>query len=486
MTTPPLPRTTPEAQGIHSAAITDFVASADRAIQHLHSFMLLRHGAVVAEGWWRPYRPQAPHMLFSLSKSFTSTAVGLAVNEGYLSVDDPALKFFPEDAPRKISPNLAAMQVRHLLSMSTGHHQDITDVTLRSRRPYKAFFTQPVEHAPGSYFVYNTAASFILAAIVQKLTGQTLVEYLPPRLFEPLGITDVFWETHPNGVNFGGFGLYLKTEDIARFGQLYLQQGRWDGKQLIPAQWVAEATRFHSDNSANLTPDWQAGYGYQFWRCAPPGVYRGDGAFGQYCVILPEQDAVLAITGGLGEMQPALSLAWEKLLPGMQPGTLPANPAAGQTLARTLAGLSIPPVPGRAAPARQAALSGKTYTFAPNPLTLHSLSLDFAANTLTYRLLGGGVRRGKHTLAFGRDAWVEGRSLLGESMRWRAPFPPAAAASAAWKSAATFELRVCQTQTPFITTLTFTFSGDQVRVQYARNVSFLPFDAPPLVGKMEG
>jgi CubicO group peptidase (beta-lactamase class C family) len=212
-----LPRSAPEAQGIPSSAIQAFVQAAE-GIQDLHSFMLLRHGAVVAEGWWYPYRAERPHMLFSLSKSFTSTAVGLAVAEGLLSVDDPVLKFFPQDAPRKVSPNLAAMQVRHLLSMVTGHDLDTTDRMIRKRNPFKAFLALPVEHVPGTHFVYNSGASYMLAAIVQKLTGQTLVEYLTPRLFEPLGIEGAAWETHPNGVNFGGWGLNIKTEDIARFG----------------------------------------------------------------------------------------------------------------------------------------------------------------------------------------------------------------------------------------------------------------------------
>jgi CubicO group peptidase (beta-lactamase class C family) len=474
-----LPCTTPEAQGVHSTAIADFITSANQTIQHLHSFMLLRHGAVVAEGWWQPYRPNEPHMLFSLSKSFTSTAVGLAVTEGRLSVADPVLKFFPQEAPRKISPNLAAMKIHHLLAMSTGHDQDITEVTLRSRNPFKAFLAQPVAHEPGTHFVYNTAATFMLSAIVQKVTGQMLVDYLTPRLFEPLGIQDVYWEAHPIGVNFGGFGLYLKTEDIARFGQLYLQQGFWNGQQLLLAEWIAEATHTHTDNRPSPTPDWEQGYAYQFWRCQPRGVYRGDGAFGQYCVIMPEQDAVLAITGGLVDMQPVLSLAWEKLLPGMAPGMLPENPAAQQELAGLLNSLTIPPPQGKKPSKLEASLSGKEFTFPPNPLTLHSLNLDFTANILTYRMLGGG-RRGRHSLPFGRSAWVEGEFLLGSSPR-DLPLPPKAVSSGCWKNKNTFELTICHYQTPFIFTLSFNFTGQQVSVQFKRNVGFTPEALPPLV-----
>ena len=285
-----LPRSAPESQGIASAAIQDFVTAVEQNIQSLHSFMLLRHGTVIAEGWWHPYRPEAPHVLFSLSKSFTSTAVGLAVADGLLSVEDPLLKFFPQEAPQKIDPNLAAMQVRHLLTMTTGHHEDTTERIMRASNPLKAFLGLPVEHEPGTYFVYNSGASFMLSAIVQKLTGQTLLEYLTPRLFEPLGITGATWDSHPNGVNFGGWGLNIKTEDIARFGQLYLQKGQWQGRQLIPAAWVAAATAKQVPNDPDENPDWEQGYGYQFWRCQPAAMYRGDGAFGQFCVVMPEQD----------------------------------------------------------------------------------------------------------------------------------------------------------------------------------------------------
>jgi CubicO group peptidase (beta-lactamase class C family) len=464
---------------MRSAAITDFITSADQTIQHLHSFMLLRHGMVIAEGWRRPYRRSERHMLFSLSKSFTSTAVGMAVAEGRLNVHDPVLKYFSQDAPRKISPHLAAMQVRHLLAMSTGHDQDITDRTLRSRNPFKTFLAQRVDHAPGSHFVYNTAASFMLSAIVQKLTGQTLAEYLTARLFEPLGIREVSWESHPNGVNFGGFGLSLTTEEIARFGQLYLQRGEWQGRQLIPAEWVAEATRKHTDNGSNPASDWEQGYAYQFWRCRPSGVYRADGAFGQYCVIMPEQEAVLAITGGLDEMQAVLDLAWEKLLPGMQQGALTEGAPSQRALAQTFEDWAIDPPQGVVS-ALEAAHSGREFSFAANPLKLHALSLDFAANTLHLHLLGGGGRREVRSLPFGRSAWVEGQLQITASAH-ELPLPPKVVTSGCWRTKDTFELTICHYQTPFIVTLSLHFTGGQVRLKYDRNVSFGGQEFPELV-----
>ncbi|MFZ6030238.1 MAG: serine hydrolase domain-containing protein [Chloroflexota bacterium] len=472
-----LPRSTPEAQGIASAAVADFVATAEKTIRHLHSFMLLRHGTVIAEGWWRPYREEAPHMLFSLSKSFTSTAIGLAVDEGRLSLDDPVIKYFPDALPKKVSKNLAAMRVRHLLSMSTGHDQDSTERAMRAKKPFKAFLSFPVTHTPGTRFVYDSAASYMLAAIVQKLTGQTLLEYLTPRIFEPLGIAGATWESHPNGINFGGWGLSIKTEDIARFGQLYLQKGQWNGRQLISAAWIAEATSKQVANGDKPESDWAQGYGYQFWRCRY-NAYRADGAFGQYCIVMPEQDVVLAITSGVPDMQAVLDVTWGKLLPAMAAGTLPPDPAGNEALSRTLQSLKLSPPKGAPTSPSAARVSGKTFTFEPNEERLQSLCFDFQANTLTDHLLGGGRRRGKHNLVFGIDRWMEGLSALG------APAPGKVAASGTWTSDDIFTLTLCYYETPFTLTITCRFEGEQVFLCVQPNVAFGPRERPTLTGKI--
>ena len=325
-----LPRSTPEAQGVSSSAVLSFVEAADKSIDSLHSFMLVRHGHVVAEGWWSPYGAQSPHSLYSLSKSFTSTAVGLAIAEGKLSLDDEVLKFFPEDAPSKPSKNLKEMRVSDLLRMSTGQQ---SEPPRTPDQPWtKTFLSQPVPFKPGTHFLYNTSGTYMLSAIVQKATGMTVLDYLRPRLFEPLGIEHPTWETSPQGISAGGFGLSIRTEDIARFGQLYLQRGKWQGKQLVPEAWVEAATARQTSNGSKPDSDWDQGYGYQFWRCRH-GAFRGDGAFGQFCVVMPEQDAVIAITSGVKDMQAVLNLVWDKLLPAMKPSALPADDAAGKKLA---------------------------------------------------------------------------------------------------------------------------------------------------------
>ena len=340
-----LDRASPETQGVSSSALLSFVEAADKNIDSMNSFMLLRHGRVVAEGWWSPYHAEAPHSLYSLSKSFTSTAVGLAISEGKLHLDDEVLKFFPEDAPSAPSNNLKAMRVSDLLRMSTGHQ---SEPARTSNEPWtKTFLVHPVPFKPGTHFLYNTSATYMLSAIVQKATGMTVLDYLRPRLFGPLGIEHPTWETSPQGISAGGFGLSIRTEDIARFGQLYLQKGKWQGKQLVPEAWIEAATARQTSNGSNPKSDWDQGYGYQFWRCRH-AVYRGNGAFGQYCVVLPGQDAVIAITSGVKDMQSVLDLVWDKLLPAIKPAPLSPDVEAQKRLEHKLKTLCLPPQQGRA------------------------------------------------------------------------------------------------------------------------------------------
>ncbi len=337
-----LPRATPESQGVSSAAIRAFVEAADANVDSMHSFMLVRHGHVIAEGWWSPHSADKPHILWSLSKSFTSTAVGLAVAEGKLNIDDKVISFFPEQAPAKPSENLKAMRVRDLLTMSTGHAKEPwwSGDDVWSRR----FLAQPVPNKPGSTFLYNTPGTYMQSAIVQQVTGETVVDYLTPRLFKPLGIKKPTWDASPQGISTGGYGLYLRTEDIAKFGQLYLQKGKWNGKQLIPAEWIAQATSKQVENAAARharNPDWAQGYGFQFWQCRH-GAYRGDGKDGQFCIVLPKQDAVIAITAKTRNMQQQLDLVWKHLLPAFHKEPLQENADEAGKLQVTLSNLKLP------------------------------------------------------------------------------------------------------------------------------------------------
>ncbi|MEQ1840880.1 MAG: serine hydrolase [Verrucomicrobiales bacterium] len=339
-----LPRSTPEEQGISSAAVRAFIEAADKQIDTLHSFMLVRHGHVIAEAWWAPETVDKPHVMWSLSKSFTSTAVGLAVAEGKISLDDPVLKFFSEEAPGDPNENLKAMRVRDLLSMSGGHEVE-PKFDLAAGPTVKGFLDHPVTHAPGTFFRYNTPGSYLLSAIVTKATGQTVLDYLKPRLFEPLGIKNPEWGSTAEGYSFGGYGLFLCTEDIAKFGQLYLQKGRWGDRAILSEAWVGEATRMQVENAkapSGRSSDWQQGYGFQFWRCQH-GAFRGDGRDGQICLVMPGQDAVIAITAQTGQMQTELDLVWEHLLPAFGDKALPKNEAELARLREISSGLTAHP-----------------------------------------------------------------------------------------------------------------------------------------------
>lgn len=473
MSISPLVRAAPEAQGVSSAVILQFVKAVDKNIHELHSLMLLRHAAVVAEGWWSPYAAELPHYLFSLTKSFTSTAVGLAAAEGHLSVDDLVLSFFPEKAPKKADENLKAMRVRHLLSMSTGHTEDTTARMTARKDWVKGFLSLPVEHVPGAPFVYNSGASHMLSAIVQKVTGMKLVDYLQPRLFEPLGIAKPTWDSCPLGVNIGGWGLSLKTEDIARFGQLYLQKGLWDGKQILPADWVEEATQKQVSNGDDPNSDWSQGYGFQFWRCRY-GMYRGDGAFGQYCIVMPEQDAVLAITAGVGDMQSVLNLVWQHLLPAFAAQPLPADSAKQKALSRKLTSLAHLPPTGKPLPSAAEKVTGNAYACEANEQKITSIAFDFseAGCTLTIQAL-----RRKYRLNCGYGHWLSGEApLYGRTSQ-------AVVASGTWEDEATFVIALRFIETPFYQTLTCRFTGDEVKMEMVANVAFGPREMAPVVGK---
>lgn len=331
-----LPRSSPESQGVSSEHILRFIQTSDQRIDSMHSFMMLRHGKVIAEAWWAPESADKPHVLWSLSKSFTSTAIGFAVSEGLLDIDDPVSKFFPESLPDNPSNELQAMRVRDLLTMSTGHENE---PKVRDKTDWiREFLAHPVRYEPGSRFVYNTPATFMQSAIIQKITGQTTLEYLKPRLFEPLGIEAPKWDTNPQGITLGGYGLFLRTEEIAKFGQLLLQKGKWYGRQLIPEDWVDLATSKQVSNGTNPDSDWNQGYGFQFWRCRH-NVFRGDGKDGQFCVVMPDLDVVVVMTANNTKLQDQLSIVWDELLPGIQSQPLEPNPAAEASLKQAISGL---------------------------------------------------------------------------------------------------------------------------------------------------
>jgi CubicO group peptidase (beta-lactamase class C family) len=359
-----LPRSAPEDQQVDPAAILRFLdAVEDHPGVEMHSLMVLRHGHVVAEGWWAPYSAERPHLLYSLSKSFTATAAAFAQAEGLLDLDDTVVSHFGEFAADITDPRSRAVKIRHVAAMASGHTRDmIGEAIARDRaEPVRGFLLIPPDRAPGTVFAYSQPCTYALASIVQRNAGMPLTQYLRPRLFDPLGIGPVGWHTWPPGREQGFSGLHARTEDIAKLGQLYLRRGRWDGIQLIPEQWVAEATSAQIANPGAPDSDWAQGYGFQFWMSRHG--YRGDGAFGQFCVILPEHDSVVVTTASTLEMQAVLDAMWTHLLPGLG-GATPDDGSAQRQLTARLGRLALPACQAAPAPPDWTPWTGPTFTVA--------------------------------------------------------------------------------------------------------------------------
>ncbi len=474
-----LPRSLPETQGVASGGLLNFVNAVEAGKLNLHSLMVVRHGQVVAEGWWAPYAPPLKHTLYSLSKSFTSTAVGMAVAEGKLTVEDKVISFFKADAPATISENLAAMRVKDLLTMSTGHDKDTAPEmrTPDNTNWIRTFLAQPVDHKPGTHFVYNSGATYMLSAIVQKLTGQPVLTYLKPRLFDPLGIEGADWETDTNGIDTGGWGLRVRTEDIAKFGQLYLQKGMWNGKRLLPEAWIADATRYQVQSVGGKRKaeenDWLQGYGYQFWRCRHD-AYRGDGALGQYCIVLPSEDAVVAITSETSDMQAILDEVWTNILPALKGTGLAAGKMSSDALGRKLKTLALAPPMMETASPTAAKVSGRTYALDSNTLNAKTVSLTFGKDGCIFKLRDDG---GDHQVTCGLNRWTEGDTTFSTLplKLVNTPVPgethTRVAGSGTWRDANTFVMTWRFIETAHSDTITCRFEGDSVAVDFESSLS---------------
>ncbi len=323
-----LPRSTPKAEKMNEKAVANFLQAMQKDGHDLHSLMIVRNGKVIAEHWLGDNAANKPHILNSVSKTYTATAIGFAVSEGLIKVTDKVISFFPDKLPANVSANLRNMEIRHLLTMTTGHEDEPRRQNAGDVDWVEHFLAAPVVHEPGTYYVYNTLGTYMLSAIIQKVTGEKLIDYLYPRLFRPLGIVGARWQESPQGINTGGYGLYVKTEDMAKLGQLFLQKGKWNGKQLLPESWIEDASSYQVPSlPAGTKPDqvkmkakdsdWLQGYGYQMWRCRH-NAYRADGAAGQFIIVIPEKNAVIAITANIGDMQAELNLVWKYLLPALK------------------------------------------------------------------------------------------------------------------------------------------------------------------------
>ncbi len=369
-------RSSPEAQGVPSARVLAFVDSVmaipDAEVHHL---VLLRHGSVIADFHPAPFRATDGHTLFSCSKTFAAAAVGIAEGEGLLSVSDHVASFFPSELPDSVSPWLASLTVRDLLTMQSGI-VPTDSVRQNSVHWVRDMLALPVTSKPGERFAYDSMCTYLLSAIVGRVSGSPLLEYLRPRLFEPLGITSLNWESSPEGESCGGWGLYLQAESMAKFGQCLLHEGRYAGRQLIPAQWVR-------DMMTVQVPE--RGYGYQMWTCAQPGSMRADGAYGQFIIVMPQEDMVCAIAQCITAAAPGnreQAFLFNLVCPYLSAAPLPESDDF-KALQSKMPQYAHPTPQGKAASRRLKKGHDLTITLAPNRMGWQSVSLSQSAKSLT-------------------------------------------------------------------------------------------------------
>lgn len=487
-------RSSPEEQGVSSQSILNFIEELEAKKIDMHSFMYLRHSKVIAEGWWKPYQPEYKKYVYSMSKSFTSTAVGLAVAEGLLNVNDRVVSFFPDELPEEIGENLAVLRVKDLLSMTSGHDFDtlMPILTPDSDHWVKAILSLPVNREPGTFFLYNTGATYLLSAIVQKVTGETVFDLLSERVFRPLDISDVTWDACPQGINCGGWGLSIRTEDIAKFGLLYLQKGVWNGKEILPAEWIEEATIFphpaltedHIDEA-----DWHQGYGYQFWGCQHE-AYRADGAKGQFCVVMPGQDVVIAITSETEMMQVIMDQVWKHLFPAMQDRPLPADLAALKSLRQKLSSLNLAPTASgsikKPKPAQR-----QSFKIKENGAGIQSLALEFNETGCYFHLVDG---QGDHAIQCGNREWVINETRMPGMLPTmfsylleREKKPVKVAAMGTWIDDQTYQMRWQYLETPHYDLVSCHFEGTEIDLEFCSHFGELePFILPGIEKQFKG
>ncbi|HEU5140081.1 MAG TPA: serine hydrolase [Bacillales bacterium] len=461
---------TPEEQGVSAKTISHFLKNVHAEGIELHSLMVVRKGYVISEGWWDPYRRDLPHMLFSLTKSFTSMAVGIAIDEGLFSLEDTVASFFPEIEGNR-NDEYREIRVKDLLTMSPGHENATMGGELRQLKGswVERFLNTPVDHEPGSRFLYNTSATHMLSAIIHRVSGQSLIDYLQPRLFDPLGISKPSWNISPEGHTTGGGGLSLATGEIARFGQLLLQKGHWEGRQLLPESWIEEATSCQIVTGETNDDGSRQSYGFQFW-LGPHGTFRADGSFGQLCIVAPEQNAVVVVTSGIQKADKLLGMIWNDLLGMMENGPLATDQEANAALDEQLKHLKLSVPELMKSSPLAAEISDRVYRMKANEDDINEVSLTIESDFCEFVLKD---ERGEHHITCGYNEWMEGTTTMtGNSLH--AQYQPEqlrVCGKAGWRSDNEFVMTWCFVETPFIDTVVCRFEDRYIWLDRSVNTN---------------
>ena len=466
-----LERSTPEEQGVPSGVIARFFEQIEEKGYDVHGLMMIRHNKVIAEHWWAPYAPQYQHALYSATKTFTGTAIGFAVQEGLLNVEDKVISFFPDLLPDTISEELAKLSVEHLLTMSVGHAS--TRYAGSGLSQVRSFLAAPFEFEPGTSFAYNISASHMLSHILTKVSGTTIHEYLIPRLFEPLGIEDVIWEMDNDGINMGNGGSHMKTSDLAKMGLFLINKGEWNGEQLLNAQWMESATRPHimqhpdwtQEQVQNAKDDGAQGYGYQIWM-GRKNSYRAIGGQNQLIMVIPEYDFILVCHSQIGDEAGFNSLIYD-MLPSMRNKKIETRESFD--LAAAIAGYETKK-PFEGAGVNKVTMSTRRFRMDQNERGLESVlfRFDSSGNCYLTFVTAGAV----HNIPFGLNNWMHGmtdRTLSFGGMGYPNPMgvtPVNTAGICSWTSENQLSVYYLSMFNPgSAETIRFTFEGDNLNME---------------------
>ncbi len=482
-------RVAPESVGIPSEVIGRLLDRLESGFTEPHGLMIMRHGKICAEGWWAPYAPGIRHGLQSHTKTYAATAVGIAYTEGLLKLEDRIIDIFKEEAPEDPSENLQKLTVRDVLCMGCG----MDTMPYPSTDWIREFLATPVNHVPGTTYMYNSTGSTLLGAIVRKLTGLGLHEYLKPRLYDKIGIDsdNHRWIYMPDGMEVGGGGLYATTEDNLRLMKLYADGGIWEGERILSEDYVKKATTLQNESATEEAHNPSAkdnflGYGFQLWMCKPRGVYRADGAMGQFTIVVPDKDLIIAITenaAGAHWAQATLDTMWEFLDEIPAADQLPENKDASELLKRRMTMLAIPAPQYAPFSEYSAEVDGKTYqvqehTFlldnsaaatavfmggAKFPKGIEEFSFHFGKEGCTFEYLQEGARK---SVFAGMDGAYRYNRFGNGAVT-------AALMSGAWSEETVFRLTIRWVETCHQQKLNFIFSGDTVTIEEEGSTAFL-------------
>jgi len=457
----------PEEEGVSSRAVACWVEAFSH-FQYVHSFRLMRNGKILAEGSTAPCDLDTSHLLFSLSKSFVSCAIGLAVEEGALSLESRIASFFSDKLPAEPDPRYLRMTVRNLLTMASGHDRCATCYFHSGPQSdcVADFFRSPLVYEPGGRFEYNSAATYILSHLIRRATGKGVIDYLKTRLLEPLGIAHFDWERDPQGVELGGWGYSLTLKEVSRFAEMMRNFGFFNGQQLVPRHYMEEATAFQIDNSHNQLTDWKQGYGYQFWRTRK-NSFRADGAFGQYALAVPEKNLSLAVFSGMKNMGDFLDLFFDVLYPALGEAPLAADQTGNAEMRAQIQALRFPDLPGRL-PSWQ----GK---FKIEDGALKGVVIEKKNDGASFTFDWGGR---KETVEASRLGWRENTCYF-ERRKPRRSFASCA------EESGVLTLRLIETETPFQEIWTFEERAGKFFCSRCANLYFYAQELPAMIGMRE-